>query len=126
MWHSAPMAARVLLLGLAILLTGCADEICDCGAGGELFVELSDVQPGGSVEVCFENQCADGPLSEVDGTADEATVPFDELGSLEEQLAAGATVQITVRDATGNDSRSDAVVPVHGENCCGVFWTAEL
>lgn len=114
------LAAVVLLLG------ACASEDCSCGGGGFLFVELTTPQPGGLVEVCVDDDCVIGELSDVDGSANGAEVPLSELGLYDPQLRSGTPVTLTVIDRDGNELRSGTSVPASASNCCGVYWTVEL
>jgi hypothetical protein len=47
-------------------------------------------------------------------------------GDLEQDIDARTTVEVTIRDASGNDVRAETVTLVSNENCCGVYWTAAL
>lgn len=109
-----------------LLVVACAQEVCDCGAGGNLFVRLADTVPGGSVEVCVDGSCGTAAIQDADGTADEAEVSFDALGGLEEKLMTDVEVLVTVFDQEDREVRSGAVRPVSAENCCGIYWTANL
>lgn len=111
---------------VAIIAAACSIETCSCGAGGVLFVKLSGVEPGGSVEVCFEGNCGLAEIDGIDGTADEAEIALSSLGMLDTGLDSATEVVVTIFDRGGVEVRSGVVSPTSAENCCGVFWTANL
>lgn len=76
----AVVRSFVLLVFLAFLLPGCGED-CDCSSLPGILIEVVDIEPSGSVEVCYDQQCGEVDLRDVDSdTADEAYVPFDDLG----------------------------------------------
>lgn len=122
----AVVRSLLLFVFLAFLFPGCGED-CDCSSLPGILIEVVDIEPSGSVEVCYDQQCGEVDLRDVDSdTADEAYVPFDDLGDLEQDIDARTTVEVAIRDASGNDVRAETVTLVSSENCCGVYWTAAL
>ncbi|HSH61664.1 MAG TPA: hypothetical protein VK988_18855, partial [Acidimicrobiales bacterium] len=72
--------AFVAVVGLSSM--GCGEVECDCAPPrAALLVELKRPAPG-TVTVCRGDVCESAPINGTDGSADEADITVDELGSV--------------------------------------------
>jgi hypothetical protein len=104
---------------------GCGDSCGEvsCSDGLSLYLELDNELPaGGTVEVCFEESCADAEMYGVGDLPDKGEVRFADIGRWSDNKDAEVTV--TVRQADGTVLTEETGVPEKRGGCCGDYWTA--
>ncbi len=102
---------------------GCGEVKCDCAPPrAALLVELKRPAPG-TVTVCRGDVCESAPINGTDGSADEADITVDELGSVRD--LAGQPLRFEI---TGCNESSAILVarPTRHSNCCGDYHRVSL
>jgi hypothetical protein len=102
---------------------GCGEVACDCALHrAALVVEFKRPAPG-TVTVCRGDVCESAQIDSTDGSADEANITVDDLGSVSDLADRPLRFEIA-----GSNQTSTVVVarPTRHSNCCGDYLRVSL